>query len=297
MNLISVIIPAYNCEKYIQKCLNSILKQSHENLEILIADDGSSDRTRKLIDSYSDPRIKRFHHPKNLGNVKTRNTLFEMAKGEYYCIQDADDWSDEYRLEKQLQFISDHQLKACACKSFRVKNDEIQKNLNTGNTFLPATIMIEKSIYQKVGGLPLLLERMIAEDSYWISKIEEETEIGILNEALYFYRDNPTSLSNTVNNNMLIGPSLIKELIRQRKTTGSDWVIQNNTEALEKYKHDLLNNSPWMQDRLFQMAIVLHDKNPEEAKRIFQKGYRLQKRKALSKRPFWVGIKLGLWKK
>ena len=69
--LISVIIPAYNVEKYINETLNSILNQTYQNFEILIADDRSSDRTKEIIDLYKDPRIKKFHNENNLGDRKS----------------------------------------------------------------------------------------------------------------------------------------------------------------------------------------------------------------------------------
>ena len=74
--LVSVLLPAHNAEKYINETIDSILAQTYTNFELLIADDCSTDDTRKIIDSYSDNRIKCFHNSENLRKPKTRQKLF-----------------------------------------------------------------------------------------------------------------------------------------------------------------------------------------------------------------------------
>ncbi|MBL7917984.1 MAG: glycosyltransferase family 2 protein, partial [Bacteroidia bacterium] len=68
--LISILMPAYNCEKFVKQAIESVLDQSYSNFELLIADDCSTDQTKKVIDSYSDQRIKKFHNQVNLGYLK-----------------------------------------------------------------------------------------------------------------------------------------------------------------------------------------------------------------------------------
>ncbi len=101
--LVSVIIPAYNCERFIIQSLDSIINQTYQNLEIIVCDDASKDKTRKIIDSYSDPRIKRFHNEYNMGYLITWNKLMAFATGEYITFQDADDVSDTKRIEILLK--------------------------------------------------------------------------------------------------------------------------------------------------------------------------------------------------
>ena len=93
MERVSVIIPVFNAEKYIKKSLISILKQTYNNLEILIYDDGSTDSSWDIVSSIEDTRIKLFQHEKNQGYVKTINKLFELANSDYIAFQDADDIS------------------------------------------------------------------------------------------------------------------------------------------------------------------------------------------------------------
>lgn len=90
---ISIIIPAYNVEKYIAKCLDSVINQSYKNLEVIVVDDGSKDRTGCIIDDYSakDNRIRAVHQP-NGGSPNARNTGMKYANGDYVMFLDSDDW-------------------------------------------------------------------------------------------------------------------------------------------------------------------------------------------------------------
>lgn len=103
MKLISVIVPAYNVENYISRCLDSILKQTYSNLEIIVVDDGSSDSTPSIIDEYSakDIRIKAIHQV-NSGVAVARNTGIEAATGDYYGFVDSDDFIEPNMFEEML---------------------------------------------------------------------------------------------------------------------------------------------------------------------------------------------------
>lgn len=101
--LITVIIPAYNSEKYIGRCLESILGQSFEDFEILVIDDGSTDKTGEVVKKYvaHDDRII-YKKQKNMGVAKTRNKAVKMARGEFVAFIDNDDFIDKDYLEKLL---------------------------------------------------------------------------------------------------------------------------------------------------------------------------------------------------
>ena len=105
---ISVILPAYNAENYLSEAIKSILKQTFYNYELIIIDDGSSDRTSEIIHSYQDSRIKYFKNLKNLGIVRTLNIGFANAKGKYIARMDADDISYPERLEIQYKYMEDN---------------------------------------------------------------------------------------------------------------------------------------------------------------------------------------------
>lgn len=95
-NLISVIVPVYNVENYVSKCIDSILRQTYKNLEIILVDDGSTDRSGAICDEYAlkDNRI-RVIHKENEGLSGARNTGLALARGRYIGFADSDDWLAE----------------------------------------------------------------------------------------------------------------------------------------------------------------------------------------------------------
>ena len=108
-NLISVIIPAYNAEQYIERCLESVVKQTYKNLEIIVVDDGSTDNTGDICEQYAkrDKRILVIHQ-QNKGLTRSRKVGITLSKGEYIGFVDSDDWIDEdmyeYLYQNMLKF-------------------------------------------------------------------------------------------------------------------------------------------------------------------------------------------------
>lgn len=108
--LVSIITPVYNAEKYIRETLISVQNQSYQNWEHILVDDGSSDQSGAIIQelSKSDPRIKYIKLTKNSGPAVARNTAIDLAKGRYLAFLDADDIWFDYHLKESLQFMSAH---------------------------------------------------------------------------------------------------------------------------------------------------------------------------------------------
>ncbi len=94
--LISIIIPVYNVERYLRECIDSIIAQTYKNLEIILVDDGSSDKSGEICDEYSkkDSRIKVIHK-KNGGLSDARNVALDIAKGDYIGFIDSDDYIEK----------------------------------------------------------------------------------------------------------------------------------------------------------------------------------------------------------
>lgn len=104
-DLVSIIMPSYNTEKYITYSINSVLSQTYTNFELLIIDDCSTDATIDVINNYSDPRIRLLHNPYNSGAAVSRNFGLREAKGKWIAFLDSDDiWSSD-KLEKQISFM------------------------------------------------------------------------------------------------------------------------------------------------------------------------------------------------
>lgn len=128
--LVSIIVPAYNVKKYIEKCLNSICQQSYKNLDIIIVDDGSSDGTSKIIDEKAreDGRI-RVIHIVNSGVSAARNIGIRTAKGEYLIFVDADDYLAIDCVEYMMKLACRSNADFCLSKNcFTQKNDKQIKN-------------------------------------------------------------------------------------------------------------------------------------------------------------------------
>lgn len=100
---VSVIIPAYNTEKYIEKALASVLEQTLENIEVIVVDDCSTDNTVKVVQSFNDPRLRLLLNSQNLGAGGARNRALEAAQGKWVAVLDSDDWYAPERLEKLVQ--------------------------------------------------------------------------------------------------------------------------------------------------------------------------------------------------
>jgi glycosyltransferase involved in cell wall biosynthesis len=108
MPAVSVIMPVYNAEQYLSDSIKSILSQTFEDYEFIIIDDGSTDSSVKIIQSFKDARISFLQNEKNLGITATLNKALGISRGEYICRMDADDIALNNRLEKQIEFIRAH---------------------------------------------------------------------------------------------------------------------------------------------------------------------------------------------
>jgi glycosyltransferase involved in cell wall biosynthesis len=127
--LISIIVPAYKVEKYLRRCINSIINQTYTNLEIILVDDGSPDNCGKICDEYAgkDQRIKVIHK-ENGGLSDARNRGLDIAKGEYIGFIDSDDWIKEDYIEKLLNLINDYNADISICNLVKVYNENQQIN-------------------------------------------------------------------------------------------------------------------------------------------------------------------------
>ncbi|MEI6183383.1 MAG: glycosyltransferase [Polynucleobacter sp.] len=106
-------MPAYNSELYIAEAIQSILNQTYQNIELIIFDDGSSDKTRQVIQGFTDPRIIKVLSDQNYGVVRARNEMIDRTTGKYIALMDADDIADPTRLEKQVSVLETGKYDLC----------------------------------------------------------------------------------------------------------------------------------------------------------------------------------------
>lgn len=124
---ISIIVPIYNAEKYLNKCLDSLINQSKEELEFILVNDGSTDSTEEIIKSYKDKRIKYFKN-KNQGIGKTRNFGIEKATSKYIMFLDSDDYLEENACEELFNKASSEKLDLAICDYYKLYEDGIKED-------------------------------------------------------------------------------------------------------------------------------------------------------------------------
>ena len=147
--LVSIIIPAYNAEKYIVQAIESVLSQDYQNWELIIINDASKDNTEKAVSIFlNDNRIRIITNTQNLGISKNRNIGIKTAKGKYIAMLDSDDlWLEKNKISKQVNFLEnniDHALVG----TFMILIDE-QDNLGKKINFAESDNEIRKSIIYK----------------------------------------------------------------------------------------------------------------------------------------------------
>lgn len=120
--LVSILLPIYNVEAYLPKCLDSIIGQTYTNLQIVLIDDGSIDKSFAICKEYAnkDNRIE-VYHQENQGVATTRNQLLKRVKGDYVLFVDADDWMETDMVEALIKLIKEYDADIAECQS--VKND------------------------------------------------------------------------------------------------------------------------------------------------------------------------------
>jgi len=154
---ISVVMPAYNSEKYLAEAIESILNQTFKNFEFIIINDGSTDKTLKILKKYAkkDRRIRIINHIKNLGIVKTRNDGLKEAQGEYIAIMDSDDISLPERLQIQYEYLKNNK------EVFFVSSgaELIDKNGNKIRDLIPPTK--DKELYERLNKKNCLMQPTI----------------------------------------------------------------------------------------------------------------------------------------
>lgn len=198
--LVTIFIPAYNAEKYIKECLDSIVNQTYKNLDILIIDDGSTDNTSKIIETYNDERIRLIKNKENKGLPYTRNLGLKESKGEYIAIMDADDISYIDRIEKQVNVLNKNnkidvvisQAEMFGGKVSRiwkppVSNEEIKVSLLFINRICNPTAMLKRDSLKKFN-IKYNDQCFVAQDYELWCQISKVGYIHTIEEPLLKYR-------------------------------------------------------------------------------------------------------------
>lgn len=154
--LVSVVIPAYNCEKYIKTALSSVMAQTVENIEIIVIDDCSTDNTWKVIEQLAekDSRIRAIKNEKNLGVAETRNKAMQYSQGEFIALLDSDDYWYEGKLEKQIKLQKETGADLIYC-SYAIVDEEEKKKCS--NYIVPDHATLDMILKENVIGCSTVL--------------------------------------------------------------------------------------------------------------------------------------------
>jgi len=243
--LVSIVVPIYNVEIFLDKCVNSLINQTYKNIEIILVDDESPDNCGKLCDEFAkkDKRIIVIHK-KNGGLSDARNAGLEKSSGEYICFVDSDDFVSEFYVEKLLNGAINNNADICACnfeyidlnnktwirkeKENKVysRKEAIKDIFTTNqNTEVMAWNKIYKTILFTKNNIRFPFGK-IHEDNFTTYKLyDKANKIALINDKLYYYLQRDNSIMATFNEkrfDILLALDEIKEYFKNENEFESE---------------------------------------------------------------------------
>lgn len=253
--LVSIIMTVRNGEPYIEEAVDSILKQTHTNLELIVVDNGSTDRSVELVQKYQDCRIRIIELGKNIGRTPALNVGLEAAEGEYIAIQDADDLSVPERFAKQLIFMETHPtVGVCGAwmKTFGESEQVIQyptdhegikRSLLFGTGMGHSSVLIRKSLLEQYG-LRYDESYQYCQDTELWSRAARFFELANIPEILVFYRIHPQQIGQSYSKQFRKAEN---KRVWQRMTR--ELGIEASSQCIEL--HDQIYRGEFSRDREF----------------------------------------------
>ena len=215
MDLISIIVPVYNVEKFLNRCVASIARQTYKYLEIILVDDGSFDKSPEICNEWreKDERIK-IVHKKNGGLSDARNAGLAIATGEYIAFVDSDDWIHSEYIEQMYSAIKKYKTNVAACDISRVYTDEINEEIKIPTVKCYSTeqaleSLINGGIVRAVAWNKLYHKMLLKDESFEVGRYHEDEfftyrilakskKIVYVNAKLYFYYQREGSIMNSI---------------------------------------------------------------------------------------------------
>lgn len=207
MPKVSVILPAYNAEKYIKEAVDSILGQTFMNFELIVINDCSKDSTEKILLSYTDPRLVYVKNEQNLGVAGTLNKGLSLAKGTYIARMDADDISLPERFRKQVSYLDAHpdvavlgtaveifgEGMSSQIRQFSQMPEQMKVDLFFSCGLAHPSVMMRADVIKELGGYDCAFEGM--EDYELWCRVSRDYQIAALPEVLFRYRIHPSQVT------------------------------------------------------------------------------------------------------
>ena len=266
--LVTVIVPCYNHEKYIEECLLSVLNQTYKNIQLIVIDDGSKDNSISIIKNLQTKYNFIFETQQNTGVSKTLNkAITKHAAGKYISILASDDYWALNKLEKQINFFEANTKFGLICARAKIVNEQSEvvgdlhpellnrdfsfNQIALGKSMIPAlTVVIKKTIFDKVG---LFDENLAIEDLDMWLRIANFYEIGFIEDYVGFYRQHQHNASSNgvimanarakiLNKWESINPVIFDKMKRNWDLIAlADFGKTNRTEALKYYNPSFKN--------------------------------------------------------
>lgn len=225
-SLVSIVMPVYNCEKYVAESINSILNQDYQPIELICVDDGSTDQSLHILQSFGD-KITIVHSEKNCGIASGRNKGAAIAHGEYIAFADADDiWQPE-KLSKQIdQFENNPELDISFCMIQNFISPDVSEEIKNTRSFLTEPIpghisgafVAKKKSFDIIGPLDETLR--VGEFIEWMTRAhDKKLQHTMVPEVLYLRRVHATN--TTLNRDTKIDYLKIAKAALDRKRSQS----------------------------------------------------------------------------
>jgi glycosyltransferase involved in cell wall biosynthesis len=219
--LVSIIMPVYNVERFLQEAVGSALQQTYTNWELILINDGSTDRTREICLSYTDPRIRYIENEQNMGVLRSRNRALEFAKGDYIAWLDSDDIAAPEKIAKQVAFLEanpdyvmcgtlhqdiDAEGKLLQKWLFPTEDRDLRSFLLLVNCFCNSSTIVRGDLMRR---LKFAETFEVAEDYELWYRCSLEGRLANLPEFLTLYRVHGNNISITKKEKMF---AIVKEL-------------------------------------------------------------------------------------
>lgn len=206
--MVSIIMAAYNRENFISESIESVCNQTYDDWELIISDDGSTDKTCDIVNEYikKDKRIKLVRSSQNKGAAAARNTALDVAQGRYIAYLDSDDLWVNNKLEKQLKFMNEHKCGMCYTSYEIINSDgEYRKTIYVPpkinyTDFLKAPLTCSHSVLfdtNLVNKELLIMPNVVPEDAAtWLNVLKHDVVALGMHDVLAKYRRHDSSVSH-----------------------------------------------------------------------------------------------------
>lgn len=211
---ISIIVPAYNCQEYIKECIDSLINQTYKNTEIIVIDDGSTDKTTEILKTYHD-KIDLIIQS-NSGVSAARNTGIKAATGKYCMFVDSDDWIDQDMISQMMQYVQQNVIVRCGMVLEYPHKKEV-RNIVKKNTLFTARQVQDLFIhtYDLSGPVCQLIKRediknlfqediSYGEDFLFNYQNYGNNDVLLLKDNFYHYRIVENSMTNSLDLNKIM---------------------------------------------------------------------------------------------